>query len=390
MAGRVLTPMALLPFLALLLPSLVTAKCECGYSVNKTSDESHMVWTDMMETDFLHIDDLSNRTDSLGHGMNNIGWVPQAYNVSAEDARGQRGKMAQVENVVANPLMDKSEWAGQALSPGDAGLQLIVRSTLVDNMVPFGELVSTRTDMRYGSFRVQMKMSWVPGTCGAFFMLHNNTQEIDFEFLSKQYNSSSSPVNLVLHSPESAAAGFDASKLLDNFKVHPLPFRPDAGFHEYRFDWLPDRVSFYADGNWLWDMVDNVPNSGGHLVLNHWSNADPNWSAGPPEQDSIMTVSYVKAYFNSSDSQRQHDYFSRCPDDTKLKDGKNVCVITEPEKEENDNTSKTDFFSSDPKNRKNQTVFDDWPSSGGRMTPGGAAWAAGVAFALVMAVVGFP
>jgi beta-glucanase (GH16 family) len=36
-------------------------------------------------------------------------------------------------------------------------------------MVRSGEIDSLRRDMRYGSFRVGMKMSDVPGTCAAFF-----------------------------------------------------------------------------------------------------------------------------------------------------------------------------------------------------------------------------
>ena len=45
----------------------------------------------------------------------------------------------------------------------------------------------------------------------------------------------------------------------------------------------------------------------------HWSTGDPNWSRGPPQQDAVMTVSYVKAYFNSSDPERSDvAYKKRC------------------------------------------------------------------------------
>lgn len=48
--------------------------------------------------------------------------------------------------------------------------------------------------------------------------------------------------------------------------------------------------------------------------MNHWSNGAPGWSLGPPEQDAVMTVSYFKAYFNSSDPQRTDDFNGRCTD----------------------------------------------------------------------------
>jgi hypothetical protein len=54
------------------------------------------------------------------------------------------------------------------------------------------------------------------------------------EFLSAQMNSTSSPVNLVLHSTLSEIDGGDA-KNTPTFKVVPLPFKPVDGFHEYRF-----------------------------------------------------------------------------------------------------------------------------------------------------------
>lgn len=117
-----------------------------------------MVWTDLLETDFLHVDNL---TDS--------GWVPQVYNVSSTAARGAYGKMATLENVRANPLKNSWDWAGEAVEGGDAGLQLVVRSEPVEKMVPIGEVVASRTDMLYGSFRVAMKLTGLPGTCGAFF-----------------------------------------------------------------------------------------------------------------------------------------------------------------------------------------------------------------------------
>lgn len=227
-----------------------------------------------------------------------------------------------------------------------------------------------------------------------FTQFRNDTQEIDIEFLSKQLNESSNMVNLVLQSPQSAAAGYDASHT-PNYDVYPLPFRPDKAFHEYRFDWLPDRVSFYADGTWLKDMTIDLPNSPGHLVLNHWSNGDPLWSAGPPRENATLAVSYVKAYFNSSDAQRHKDYYLRCKDETAVD---SVCAIpdqtTPPDNQGPDAnaTAKTFFFSEEPDDTTNQTVFGDWQNKNGAVALGGPrAWvvAAGVAFASAMALVGF-
>ena len=193
----------------------------------------------------------------------------------------------------------------------------------------------------------------------SWLQFRNNSQEIDMEFLSKQFNDSSSAVNLVLQTPLSVEAGFDASNTTD-FKVEALPFRPDKEFHEYRFDWSPEKVSFYADGQWLHDMTHYSPNSPGHLVLNHWSNGDPSWSAGPPQSDAVMTVSYIKAYFNSSDPARQEAYAARCP----TLNPNEVCEIPsqttppDPSGANGNQTAHTYFFSLDTGHTPNQTVYN--------------------------------
>jgi beta-glucanase (GH16 family) len=92
---------------------------------------------------------------------------------------------------------------------------------------------------------------------------HNNSQEIDLELLSRQFNTSGGAINLVLQSTASVNKGYDASGT-SGFQVQHLPFRPDQLFHEYRFDWLPDRVQFFVDGKFLYEMTENIPTDGKH------------------------------------------------------------------------------------------------------------------------------
>ncbi len=183
---------------------------------------------------------------------------------------------------------------------------------------------------------------------------YNDTQEIDMEFLSQNFNTTSNPVNLVLQSPASEEAGFDAANT-GTFKAHELPYDPSGAFHEYRFDWSPDSVSFYADGVLLNTMNKAIPTSAGHITLSHWSNGNPDWSSGPPTTDAILTVEYVKGYFNSSDPSRQNDWQERCKDPSTLNA---TCAIPEATEAPNGNSSaKTFFFSMQLNSTVNQTVF---------------------------------
>jgi beta-glucanase (GH16 family) len=131
------------------------------------------------------------------------------------------------------------------------------------------------------------------------------------EFLSSNLNLTSNPVALVMQTPDSVAAGYNAANT-STFQMAQLPFAPDQGFHEYRFDWAPNRVTFFADGQWLQDLEWIYPVAPGHISVNHWSNGNSKWSQGPPAQDAVMTVQYVKAYFNTSDSVKNQDFEEGC------------------------------------------------------------------------------
>ena len=134
----------------------VRSDCECGYTVNS------LLYTDLLESDFLHLDNITLDTD----------WEPQKYNISADLARGPFGKNASLDNVVSNPLKskDKTLFTGDSILGGDAGLQLIVRGGVPsDGLIPMAELTTERSDLYYGSFRAGMKLTGTNGTCGAFF-----------------------------------------------------------------------------------------------------------------------------------------------------------------------------------------------------------------------------
>lgn len=271
------------PLLAALVTQ-ATCDCECGYSINATGTENSVVFTEILETDFLH-------TGSLPPG-----WIPQAYNDTPSEAQGPYGQAAQVENVRFNPIKSKKDWKAPGMYGPDPGIQLWSNASLIDipdsnnSMVPIAELVTTRSDILYGSFRVGMMVTPVNGTCGSFFFYFNDTQEIDIEFLSEEQSNTTGYVNFVVHSP----GGIDQS---DN---HMLSFSPSAGYNDFRFDWLPGFVAFYANNELLYMTTKHVPDHPGSIHLKHWSNGNMGWSGGPPKEDAALTISYVKAYFNSS------------------------------------------------------------------------------------------
>lgn len=73
-------------------------------------------------------------------------------------------------------------------------------------------------------------------------------------------------------------------------------------YREYRFDWLSDRIDYYIDGWLASTFTDGIPSSPGAIHFSHWSNGNPGWTYGPPVEDAVMTVAYIKAYFNTTGS----------------------------------------------------------------------------------------
>lgn len=141
----------------LLSPHRAQASCECGYRVTVNSSSvnttevgttdipQQYVLTDLIETNFANISDISKNSD----------WQRQAWNTTAAESRGTYGEMMAVDNVIS--------------SEGE-GLQIIVRAgDITDNMVQGGEIDSLRRDLLYGTFRSSVKLTDASGTVSAFF-----------------------------------------------------------------------------------------------------------------------------------------------------------------------------------------------------------------------------
>ncbi|KAI4207533.1 MAG: hypothetical protein LQ346_000465 [Caloplaca aetnensis] len=288
-------PLSSLVVLALtFVPQLVSAACECGYQTHSIKSNDNQVYTDVLESDFLHLKDINAQQD----------WKRQVWDIPAVGT-APWGRNMTLENVMTNPLPDDGGIKG--INGRDPGLELRVSAGEPrGGAVKSGEIATARRDMLYGSFRAGIKYTSQHGTCGAFFFYQSDSGEIDVEFLSKLYQDPAKAADLllVIH----AGPEVPTNEL---FRPTPLTFRPQDGFHEYRFDWTSERITYYADGQFLWDTTVGVPKQAGGLTLNHWN---PGWSNGPPAQDAQMHFSYIKAYFNSSSDASNADYKMRCKD----------------------------------------------------------------------------
>lgn len=165
----------------------------------------------------------------------------------------------------------------------------------------------------------------------------------------------------MVQSKQSLEAGYDASKT-GTYKRVNLDFDPTDAFHEYRFDYTPNRVLFYADSKLIAQMAgENMPSAGGHLILQHWSNGNQWWSGGPPTESATVTVSYVKAYFNSSEPEHQEGLRQECLQSKTRSSA--ICAV--PDVTERNATSGGRFFMDDEtRNKKDRQDGNDVTNHG--------------------------
>ncbi|KAJ9105027.1 hypothetical protein QFC19_003658 [Naganishia cerealis] len=177
--------------------------------------------------------------------------------------------------------MDKVYQAGWEISDGwQAG-----GTNFITGQVPWAddrnvELIKgegLRLKVPSGVFEIEAKMTTIPGTCMGMFTSHADNDlpaplgwqdEQDIEMLG--------------------------ASMLQATSLQP------AGIQ--MINWDPNntarRTEMRLDGNLL-NSPQNFPSiNPSVLILNHWTNADGRWSAGPPAQDAHMTIKKVTAYYD--------------------------------------------------------------------------------------------
>ena len=138
---------------------IVSAACECGYQTRSIKSNENEVFTDVLESDFLHLKDIGAQQD----------WIRQVWDIPAVGV-APWGRNMTLDNVFTNPLPGDVGTTG--VNGGDPGFQIrVTAGERRGGAVKSGEVASARRDMLYGSFRAGMKYTGQNGTCGAFFFV---------------------------------------------------------------------------------------------------------------------------------------------------------------------------------------------------------------------------
>lgn len=173
----------------------------------------------------------------------------------------------------------------------------------VPHTVPFGYPTSWQSGLlhteatfvqSYGYFEMRARLSSVPGTWPAFWLLPvsmvhpagrdpSQWQELD---VVEQYGVFPQGVYSNIHTTEPAPAG----QIWNFFSAHP---EIASGYHTYGMDWEPDRIAFYVDGVLMGIKPEPDDMSGPMYMLVDLARDTPYRNAASPM---TMAIDYVRAF----------------------------------------------------------------------------------------------
>jgi hypothetical protein len=200
------------------------------------------------------------------------------------------------ESIVGNPKWEISTWSipNRTHSASNVWVQdgvLVMKvngGTTPGAQTTGAEIATTKTDFLYGSYRALAKTAAEPGTVSSpIFYYLSDTSEIDVEILSVE--NPKKLVNFTIH---------ENNKGANTYKLYAAGFDPSADFHEYRFDWSPQGVTYFIDGKPTGvTLTGNTPYRPGRIMVNHWTLSDPGWGGGPPVHDAFMYIKHFEFYY---------------------------------------------------------------------------------------------
>ncbi|KAI8344300.1 concanavalin A-like lectin/glucanase domain-containing protein [Chlamydoabsidia padenii] len=265
---------------AQLAPDTIDDPCDCGY-YDPTSKEA-TIWTNGW---YMHFDSQLGNTTTTTTDIN-LSHPPTSFSRLEQDffmANYEIG--AKYEDTysrifsVDNVKMDNN------------ALQLAVTT---DPTVRCGAIGTKRQDILYGSFSSRMRLTKTNGTVQAMYF-YNPDGEIDIEILGAV---TPPQAYFAIHPGLQEPNGRASALTHDN---HLLGFDPTDDFHDYRFDWYPNRTEFYIDHQLAHTLVTRVPQTPGRFMFSHWTDGNIKFSKGPPESDAIMEIKSFVALFNTTD-----------------------------------------------------------------------------------------
>jgi endo-1,3-1,4-beta-glycanase ExoK len=142
-----------------------------------------------------------------------------------------------------------------------------------------GGEISTTGLTGYGSYSARMKLPNAPSSITGFFLY--KAPDLESEVDIEVFNDSTRRIMFTTYSGGRQT----------HTETTRLPFDPTTGFHEYRFDYSQNAVTFFADGVEMRTWDTGIPQTSMHLMVNSWF---PSWLEGRrPKKNAYTYVDWI-------------------------------------------------------------------------------------------------
>lgn len=205
-------------------------------------------------------------------------------NVLKADLQNHNNDLFEISNGWTNGNMFDCTWRESNIT-FDNGIMKLKIDDDGENASPkwSGAEYRTRDFYHYGLFEVSMKPIKNDGVVSSFFIYtgpsdNNPWDEIDIEFLGK-----------------------DTTKVQFNYfkdgqgnheYIYDLGFDASEEFHTYAFEWKPDSITWYVDGEPVHTATENIPVTPGKVMMNVWPGTGVDDWLNPFDGNVPLTAEY--------------------------------------------------------------------------------------------------
>jgi Glycosyl hydrolases family 16/Chitin recognition protein len=167
-----------------------------------------------------------------------------------------------------------------------AGTHLRLATSRTGTGQATSELQTKETDILYGSFRVRARVSGASGACASIFTYLDDTNEVDWEFLTKEGNRT-------FHATNQPGA--------DKGATTPVTVPASMGdWNDWQLDWIPGQTQMLFNGQVVNTKTVNVPTTAMPFLINMWSDGGE-WSGEMSEgQAAYLDLLSVEMFYNTS------------------------------------------------------------------------------------------
>lgn len=241
------------------------------------------------DDEFTSLTDISTSAIPYARGINWYNGIVQCC--MSPSATGQHGVMYPTHLWNCTTFQDIGPLNPYAIDPNGGGLD--INLTLTDCIWNSGVMQTVGTDgkgfsQQYGYFEIAVQFPPGPGTWPGFWMLPVNRTanhgEID---ILEQYGQFRNQYCANLHDWDNAnnTAG----------RCVTVPFDKSLQYHVYGMLWTPTAVTFYADGQQVWQHAPLSVMGGPYYLLVDLG-IGGGWPTDHTPNPSTMRIKYIRAY----------------------------------------------------------------------------------------------